>query len=316
MNKPIGCFAKEGFRTLVCLVAILGGWTAGSGASVVRAGEPDRTVPLWANEIPGFQVRGEEERDTSTAESRTVAGKPVIRLGGVADPEMHLYLPEESLRTETAVVICPGGGFSILAWDLEGTEVATWLQSIGVTAAVLKYRVPTRDADPSWMAPAMDAQRAVRQLRAIASQEGWSIRNMGLLGFSAGGQTAVRAATAGSKSYYAPQDATDREYSAEVDFAVLVYPAYLLDENNELHTDLTATESTPPMFFAHAQDDPISCEGSIEMFRSLLRAGVPSELHVYAGGGHGFGMRATEQPCSQWPKRCEQWMRSQDWLSK
>lgn len=304
------------FRIAWCLVSLAGLSSGATGLAADHATDAEHVISLWDGTPPGYNVSGQEERDTSKPESRQVAGEPVIRLGGVSAPELHLYLPDAAERTETAVLICPGGGFSILAWDLEGTEVAQWLQSIGITAGVLKYRTPTRGDQNPWMAPAMDAQRAVRQLRAMAEKEIWPIRHIGILGFSAGGHAAVRTAVAGGKSYYEPRDEIDREQSAEVDFAVLVYPAYLVGENHILDSDLTAKETTPPMFFAHAQDDRISCEGSIEMFRSLRQAGVPSELHVYASGGHGFGMRATEQPCSGWPQRCHDWMRAQGWLTK
>jgi len=278
------------------------------------AAEPDEVLRLWEGRPPGFQVDAGEERDVSDADSRQVAGQSVVRLGGVSDPELHVYRPAEGAAHPTAIVICPGGGFSILAWDLEGTEVAEWLQSSGITAAVLKYRAPTRGDDPRWQAPASDAQRAVRKLRARSAAADWGIEHVGILGFSAGGQTAARVAVAGGEAYYPPQDALDREVSARVDFAVLVYPAYLLGDDGRLDPAFAADEATPPMFFAHAQDDPISCLGSLELFRAQQQAGVPSELHIYAGGGHGFGMRPTVQACSRWPARCEAWLRQGGWL--
>jgi len=299
----------------VAVAALIGSCFAGASLSMPTvAAEPDEVIRLWEGRPPGFQVDAGEERNLSNADSRKVAGKSVIRLGGVSDPELHVYRPAEGAEQETAIVICPGGGFSILAWDLEGTEVAEWLQSIGVTAAVLKYRTPTRDDDPRWQAPASDAQRAVRQLRARSAAADWGIEHLGILGFSAGGQTAARAAVAAGQPYYPPQDSLDRDVSAQVDFAVLVYPAYLLGDDGKLDPAFAANDATPPMFFAHAQDDPITCLGSVELFRTQQQAGIPSELHVYAGGGHGFGMRPTVHACSRWPARCEAWMRQGGWL--
>lgn len=283
------------------------------GAGRALAVDADVVQRLWTGDAPGKAITGGPERDTSGADGRKVAGRPVIRLGNVSQPELHLYIPEVDRRTDTAVLICPGGGFSILAWDLEGTEVAEWLRGLGVTAAVLKYRVPTRDTDRSWQTPVMDAQRAVRLLRQHHATADTGITRVGILGFSAGGATAARAAVAGGRAAYEAVDEVDRQ-SAATDFAVLVYPAYLIDDNGALLPECQPTAETPPMFFAHAQNDRISCDNSIQLFRALRGAGVAGELHVYSDGGHGFGLRKTELPVSDWPSRCEAWMRLNGYL--
>ena len=187
------------------------------------------------------------EQDTSGPDGRTVAEKPVIRLGFVSQPELHVYRPKGN-PSDTAVLICPGGGYSILAWDLEGTEIAQWLQGIGVTAIVVKYRVPTRTSEPKWLAPVQDIQRSVSLVRSGAI-EGVSPKRIGVLGFSAGGNASARVATAAQR-HYELIDAHD-EASATPDFAVLVYPAWLVrgDDETKLIEELEVTKDSPPMFF-------------------------------------------------------------------
>lgn len=276
-------------------------------AGPISAGEP-MIVDLWPEKPPGYQMTGGPEKDTSTAESRAVAGRSVIRLGHVSVPQLHVYPAAEATRNGTAVVICPGGGFSILAWDLEGTEVAQWLNSLGITAAVLKYRVPTREAETDWVPPVQDAQRAIRWLR--ANREKWSIdaEKIGIMGFSAGGKTAAMTAVSGKTGLYQSIDKTD-EQSPRPDFQMLIYPAYLVDEPGKLRPEVTIDETSPPAFLVHAQDDPVTNLSSVKYFLALDAADVPAELHIYQSGGHGYGLRETEQPVTDWPDLCEDWLR-------
>lgn len=276
-------------------------------AGPISAGEPT-IVDLWPEKPPGYQVTGGPERDTSTADSRLVAGRSIIRLGQVSAPQLHVYPAAEATRNGTAVVICPGGAFKILAWDLEGTEVAEWLNSLGVTAAVLKYRVPTHDAETDWVPPVQDAQRAIRWLR--ANREKWSIdaEKIGIMGFSAGGKTAAMTAISGKTELYEPIGAID-EQSPRPDFQMLIYPAYLVDEAGQLRPEVTISETSPPAFLVHAQDDPVPNQNSVKYFLALDGADVPAELHVFQSGGHGYGLRETEQPVSDWPDLCEDWLR-------
>jgi len=280
-------------------------------SAVSKAAEPV-VVDLWPNGVPGFQVEGGPERDTTGPDGRPVAGRPVIRLGDVSTPQIHVYLPPADKRNGASVVICPGGGFNILAWDLEGTEVAEWLNSLGVTAAVLKYRVPTAKHDPKWLPPVQDAQRAISLVRAHADEWQLDPQRVGLLGFSAGGNTAAMAAVSADRRYEAA-DAADKS-AWRPDFLVLVYPAYLVDESGELRKEVTVSKKTPPTFLAHAYDDPVTPKSSVEFFLALKNAGVPAELHVYDTGGHGYGLRKTEQPVTTWNARCAEWMASRGLL--
>ncbi|TWU60516.1 Acetylxylan esterase precursor [Rubripirellula tenax] len=282
-------------------------------ASSVMAQDADQVLSVWPKSPPQWTPPTESERDTSGADGRPVAGKPVIRLGFVSTPQVHVYRPAEN-DTSTAVVICPGGGFSILAWDLEGTEIAQWFQSIGVTAIVLKYRVPTREADPRWKAPVQDVQRAISMIRA-GTIEGVRPSRVGVLGFSAGGNTAAHAALA-SERHYDAVDSVDGA-SCTPDFAVLVYPAWLVqeDDSSQLIDTLAVDENSPPMFLAHAADDRIDAASSVTMFTTLKQHGVASSLHVFATGGHGFGGRIAGAPTDAWRGLCESWMKSKGWLA-
>jgi endo-1,4-beta-xylanase len=285
----------------ICFSAMM---LAGTAALADQTGEADSVVRLWPAEPPTWSVPAAAERDTSGPDSRTVAGKPVVRLGNVSNPELHVFPAKDA---KTAIVLCPGGGFSILAWDLEGTEIAQWLQQHGVSVAVLKYRVPTRNEDTKWLAPVQDAQRAVALIRSGAVKS-IDAAHVGVMGFSAGGHTAVRTVFA-DKRLYEPVDQTDQA-GCGVDFAALIYPAYLTTSrrSEEMIADLDVDENTPPMFFAHAFDDPLTCMGSVGLFAELKRHNVPSSLHIFSGGGHGFGGRDTGEEKDQWLPLLKAWL--------
>ncbi len=277
------------------------------------APKADSVVPVWPDAPPAWNAPVEPEQDTTEADGREVAGKRVIRLGNVSKPELHVYSPKGK-STDTAVLICPGGGYSILAWDLEGTEIAHWLQGLGVTAIVVKYRVPTRSEEANWLPPVQDIQRSISLVRSGAI-EGVTCKRIGVLGFSAGGNASARTALA-TRRHYEPIDKHDQA-SPKPDFAVLVYPAWLTQKEapTELIEELVVDENSPPMFFAHAADDRITCLSSVTLFRHLEQNGVPSSLHIFAGGGHGFGARRADQPTDSWPELCATWMKSQGWLN-
>ena len=280
-----------------------------------EAAEPVEIVDLWPNGPPGPTRELGPEQDFTKPDDRLIAGRPIIKLGNVATPQAHVYLAPSKTRTNAAVVVCPGGGFSILAWDLEGTEVAEWLNSLHVNAIVLKYRVPTRDQDPRWMAPVQDTQRTISLVRHRAAEWKLDRDKIGILGFSAGAATAARTALA-SKRYYEPVDAADQLSSAP-NLAMLIYPGALLnDSNRALQDNLLVTEKAPPMFFIHAFDDRVRVENSVLLFQALKQAGVPSELHAYDAGGHGYGLRQVDNlPVTTWPSRCEDWLRRQRWVN-
>jgi acetyl esterase/lipase len=284
------------------------------GQSPTRSSaEPDEkpVLRIWPGKAPGEKGDVGEEKVLPTPPNET---KPITRLTNVSDPTVTIHRPPKEKANGAAVVICPGGGYSILATNLEGDEVADWLNSIGVTGIVLKYRVPVRKDQPKHLAPLQDAQRAVSLVRSQAAQWGIDPGRIGILGFSAGGHLAAAAATNFDRRQYEPIDAVDA-VSCRPDFAVLVYPAYLTS-GVHLSPEIRVGEKSPPTFFAHAADDGISAGNSIAMFTALRQAKVPAELHVYGSGGHGFGLRPTKNPCCTWPQRCEEWMRSRGLLDK
>lgn len=277
------------------------------------AADKPLVVDLWPGQPPG-------EKDEIAAE-KVEGSKPgerqVKRVTNVTKPTLSVFKPAKGADTGAVVVIAPGGGYNILAWDLEGTEVADWLNSIGVTGIVLKYRVPRRPGTPNDVAPPqaqMDAQRALSVVRGKAKEWGIDPKRVGMLGFSAGGHLTAWTSTNFDKRAYDPIDDIDKE-SCRPDFTVLVYPAYLVPRGkDELAPDIRVSKDTPPTFFAHANDDPISAENSARMYLALKKAKVPAEVHIYTAGRHGFGLRKSDKPCSTWPERCGEWMKAQGLL--
>jgi acetyl esterase/lipase len=273
------------------------------------------TIDVWpADRMPGDQAGVGEEKVTEPKPG-TVG---TISITNVSHPTLTVYRPAKEKDTGAAVIIAPGGGYNILAWDKEGTEVADWLNSIGVTGIVLKYRVPRRpDQSPKDAPPPqalMDAQRALSLVRSNAKDWGIDPKRVGMLGFSAGGHLTAWTSTTFDKRTYEPIDDVDK-LSCRPDFAVLVYPGGVVQKDkDELSAEIHVTKETPPTFFAHAGDDRVRAENSIVMYLALKKAGVPADLHIYATGGHGFGLRASDKPCSTWPQRCAEWLKSQGFL--
>lgn len=297
-------------RHLAATLLILGGALAPTSTlSQSLARDPDLVMPIWPEKPPGDAQTLPPEQDTSKANDRSVAGKPVVRIGNVSTPTLAIYRPAKEKDTGAAVVICPGGGHRILAYDLEGTEVAEWLNTIGITGIVLKYRVPAREGGPRFRAAVQDAQRAVSLVRAKAKDWGIDPNRIGLLGFSAGGDTAGRATLLTDRQYSAVDAIDDAPFRP--DFTILIYPAYLVtNDNTRLMDDVKVNSKTPPMFLVHAYDDGVRPENSVLLFLELKKAGVPAELHVYSKGGHGYGLRPTDDAVTTWPARCEAWLRA------
>jgi acetyl esterase/lipase len=271
------------------------------------------TVDLWPGKAPGEtgSIGTEKYLDQKPNE------KPVKRLTNITHPTLTLFRPSRAKDTGVSVVIAPGGGYNILAWDLEGEEVAAWLNSIGVTGIILKYRVPRREGTPSSKPPVqalMDAQRAISLVRSKAGEWGLDPKRIGMLGFSAGGHLTAWASTHFDERAYPTIDDVDK-VSCRPDFAVLIYPGYLDRKNDSENPVAHVSSSTPPTFLAQAADDPVSCRNSVEMFLALKNANVPAELHIYNSGGHGFGLRPSDHPCSKWPSRCEEWLRDRGIIS-
>lgn len=267
------------------------------------------TLNVWPTAAPGVPANLPAEADTTTAKDNLIAGRPLIRLGNVTVPTLTLYKAPADKATGAAVVVFPGGGYSILAMDLEGTEVCDWLNSAGVTCVLLKYRVPNTGPYPKSPAALQDAQRALGLVRQHASE--WSIdpKRVGVLGFSAGAHLAAALSTHYDKRLYEPQDAAD-QLSCRPDFAVVIYPGYLAlaDKNFAPNPEINPTADTPPTFIVQAEDDPVHVENALVYFQQLKNAKVPAELHIYAKGGHGYGLRRTELPVTTWPDAVETWL--------
>jgi len=266
------------------------------------------TINIWPGNAPGEQPNQQREADTTTAKDNLIAGKPLVRLGNVSVPTMTLYRPKGA-NTSAAVVVFPGGGYHILAIDLEGTEVCDWLNSIGVTCVLLKYRVPETGPYPKSVAALQDAQRAMGLVREHAAE--WRIDpdRIGVLGFSAGGHLAAAISTHFDKRLYDAVDAADR-LSCRPDFAVVIYPGYLAlaEKNMAANADINPTQKTPPTFIVQAEDDPVHVENATTYFLQLKNAKVPAELHIYAEGGHGYGLRRTGLPVTNWPAAADTWL--------
>ena len=279
-------------------------------ASSARSGEVVGPISIWPGEIPG------EKGATVAAEHALPSGgaDTIIRLTDVSKPSLTVYRPSPEKDTGAAVVICPGGGYSILAMNLEGTEVAEWLNSIGVTGIVLKYRVPARKDDPSHVGPLQDVQRAMGLVRKRAEEWKLDSHRIGVLGFSAGGHLAARVSTNYAKRAYEPIDEADA-LSCRPDFTVLIYPAYLAGKaGTELSEGVNVTSETPKAFLLQTQDDVVKVECSVYYYLALKGARVPAELHVYPKGGHGYGLRPSDQEVSHWPTRLESWLKGQELL--
>lgn len=282
---------------------------------------------LWPDTPPGAEVPEDAEEVTNRG--------GILRVGRVQQPTLRAYLPSPDTATGAAVVIFPGGGYSIVAIEHEGYDVAKWLNSIGVAAVVVKYRV---SEDPAYgyqhPVPLLDAQRAIRITRSRATQ--WNIdpKRIGVLGFSAGGHLAATAGTLfDRKLMVRDRDAIDR-LSSRPDFMVLVYPVITttkpfghtgskrnllgeepdLDQERLVSAELNVTAETPPAFLVHSHDDPVSPENSVYFYLALKAAEVPAELHIYAAGGHGYGLGRGAGPETRWPQRCAEWLDAQGLL--
>ncbi len=275
------------------------------------AANPSETILLWPGAAPGDEGDFGEEKDTTKPTDGLVAGKTVIRLGNVSKPSITIYPAPRDKSTGAAVMICPGGGYHILAMDLEGTEIAEWLNSIGVTAAVLKYRVPARAGRERFEAPLQDAQRAFGLIRQRSADWGIDAHKIGVLGFSAGGHLSAALSCGFEKRSYRRIDSAD-DSSCRPDFVVLIYPAYLVvkGEGDKTPPEIRVTQETPPTFLVQTEDDGVGVESSLFYYLALKKAKVPAEMHLYATGGHGYGLRPSNQLVTTWPQRAEEWLRA------
>ena len=287
---------------------------AGSAA----AAEP-LVIEIWPGAVPDEvgDIGPEKSLMSPKLDGEQVeVTEPTKMVTGVSKPTITIHRPAKARETGTAMLICPGGGYWNLYWQLEGEEVAEWLNSLGVTGIILKYRVPRRSDEPQGepaRRPLQDAQRAVSLVRSRAGE--WGISRIGTVGFSAGGHLSIATATSFDKRTYEPIDDMDK-ISCRPDFAIAVYSGYLkAKDKDELAAGIRVPSGTPPIFLAHGGDDIVSPpENSVLMYLALRRAGVPAELHIYARATHDFGVRKSDQPCSTWTEACANWLRNQGFL--
>lgn len=280
--------------------------------------KPSVEMNLWPGVAPG-------EKEGAVGEEKTEPGneaKPIIRVHNVTVPTLSVFQPDPEKATGACVLVFPGGGYSILAYNHEGTEIAHWLNSIGVTAVVVKYRVPRRADLEKHVAPLQDAQRAIRLVRQNAAD--WKIdeKKIGVLGFSAGAHLTLMAATHYDDPVYEAVDEADK-LSARPDFAAPIYLAYALGEKIDpkkvdipLEENVKITADTPPMFLSICDDDGVGSMGSVRLYIKLKETGIPCELHVFVKGGHGYGIRSDLGPAARWHLLCGDWMRQMGILKK
>jgi acetyl esterase/lipase len=289
-----------GFGILLTLCAVSASRAQQNTQSPWPPGPEHLTLEIWPHGAPGAPANPGIEGDTTTAKDNLVAGRRVIRIGNVSKPTLTLYTPTGK-NMGAAVVVFPGGAYRILAIDLEGTEVCDWLNSAGITCVLLKYRVPGTALQ--------DAQRALGIVRSHAAEWHIDSHRIGVLGFSAGAHLAAALSTHFDRRLYDPVDTVD-QVSCRPDFAVIVYPGYLAiaEQNFAPNSEIHPSEETPPTFLVQAEDDPVHVENSLVYFLALKNAKVPAEMHIYAQGGHGYGLRRTELPVTGWPSLVETWL--------
>ena len=280
------------------------GWQPGAGYT---------QTPIWPAAAPDAEpAAGPENLTTSTS---PVGGRPWLAVANVSRPTMTVYSPKGK-NTGAAVIVFPGGGYEILAIDLEGTEVCDWLTSKGITCVLLKYRVPGKGhypklgPNPTSAMALDDAQRTLGIVRLHAAE--WHIdpHKVGVLGFSAGGHLVAAISTHFEQRLYRHVDATDKE-SCRPDFAIALYPGHLWmgDEKFVLNPGVPVTPKTPPTFLLQAENDPVdTVKNSLVYYIALKTAGVPVEMHLYTEGGHAFGLRRTASQITAWPQLVETWL--------
>lgn len=288
-------------------------WNRPTEANSIAPAANAETLIVWPDSATEKQLlQIGKEYDTTALTSDLIAGKRVQRITNVSKAELHFWPAASESNTGTSVIICPGGGFYILAWDLEGTEIAQWLNSIGVNAFILKYRVPTAKDDDPAAGPTEDLQRAIALVRHNADKWNLDKDRIGTLGFSAGGNVIANAAFT-SKRYTAIDDVDQQ--STRANFIVPIYGARMVAKDGGLRDGMTLQKDSPPAFIVHAIDDFCPVENALELASLYAEAGASVECHVFDAGGHGFGARRVKGvPATDWPRLCEAWMRKNGWL--
>lgn len=265
----------------------------------------EQTIKLFPEGIPGETTPMEEKE---SREGNRVAKETVLRITDVSEPTITIYEAPEELASGSAIVVCPGGGYNLLAYDLEGDEVCLWLNELGITAILLKYRVPRREGKEKHEAPLQDLQRAISYVRANADYLNIDANRIGVMGFSAGAHLAVMGSTAYESRSYPIVEKIDK-HSCRPNFCMLVYPAYLDGDNFSLSPEIKVTSKTPPTLLIQTEDDQSYINSSLFYYYALKEAGVPAWMHLYSQGGHGYGLRDTGSVVNSWPDRAEDWFR-------
>jgi acetyl esterase/lipase len=286
--------------------------------------KPTLNVPVWAGSPPGETAPEKPEKISRNKEG------VVISVSDIWKPSLNFYPAPDATNTGAAVVICPGGAYQNLAYDHEGIRIAQWFNSIGVNAVILKYRVPRRPNTVFGELPLKDAQRALSLVRAKAAEWKLDPTRVGIMGFSAGGHLSTITSVAPARTYE-PQDDVDT-LSCRPDFSILIYPAYMTEKGKDsygfnkrgstkiaedaLTPRTTPGPGTPPAICIHSVNDPYTSDGSLLYFRALRREKISAELHIYATGGHGWGMNKKNEPSETWNAAVAAWLKHGGWLKK
>jgi acetyl esterase/lipase len=305
-------------RIFACALSMTVMVDASAASTVWEPSAGHAQIPIWPGAVPDAMPSAKPE----------AVAADWAKVTNVSRPTMTVYGPE-GRNSGAAVVVFPGGGYQILAMDLEGTEICDWLTARGITCVLLKYRVPDsgptikddRRYYPKVQTGLQDAQRTIGLVRQHAGQYHIDPHKVGVIGFSAGGHLVAAVSTHFARRTYPAVDAADTP-SARPDFAIAIYPGHLWahedqdpatrkEEDLSLHTDITVSPATPPTFLLQAEDDHVDGVGqSLAYYVALKKAGVPTEMHLYAQGGHAFGLRPSKLPISHWPALVEQWLRT------
>lgn len=265
----------------------------------------EKPVMLFPKGAPGEATKLTEKGETDGGKT---GGLPVLRISNVSEPTITVYQAPDDVATGAAMIVCPGGGYNILAYDLEGTEVCEWLNEIGITAVLLKYRVPRREGKEKHEAPLQDVQRTISYVRANAESLNIDPMRIGVMGFSAGGHLSTMASNSFNERSYPAIDEIDK-VSCRPNFCLLVYPAYLDGEKFGLAPEIKVTSETPPTMIIQTEDDKPYINSALFYYYALKEAGVPAAMHLYSKGGHGYGLRDTQAAVNEWTDRAEDWLR-------
>ena len=266
--------------------------------SLTSFSQKKEMIYLWPEKVPG-EIKEKQPPVFAASEN-----DKIIRYSEVTNPAVEVFLPDPAVKNGSAVIVCPGGGYQILAYDLEGTEIAAWLNRLGYTAFVLQYRIPDKKAGAL-----QDVQRAIRIIRNNSKKWDIDAEKIGVMGFSAGGSLSARASTLFNKRTYTPVDKSD-SLSCRPSFTMLIYPAYLdQGPNLTLTPELELSKEVPPVFIFQTADDPYG-NSALVMAGALRNGKLSVELHILNTGGHGYGLRPGKIAAETWPILAEKWLKT------